>query len=191
MTQFDGLDIVIRQRNSVVYAGIPQLGIYTKGNDVASALAKLEQWKTDVAASPEEMEFVSGLVREGRESRVARSVWRGVGVFAAKVAIFVSLFAGAMIGSGAFVASRVERTVERVQIAVEPLAHLNGKQFWAKVQKDIASAAKPDNDIPEAEKRELLANLRILAARWRPVATEAAGIFSDVPAPKDKSQNAN
>lgn len=191
MTLLDELDIKISKRRNVTYAGIPQLGIYSKGSDAASALANLEKQKSDLVTDPEEMEFIAGLARAGGEARAARSVWRGVGVFAVKAAIFMGLFVGAVALSSAIIATRIERTVERVHTAVEPLANLSGKQFWAKIQREIGSAAKSENDLPEAEKRELMANLRILASRWRPVATEAAGIFFDSRSQKDKAPGAD
>lgn len=191
MTRLEELDIKITKRRNVTYAGIPQLGIYSKGGDAASALANLEKRTSDLVTDPEEMEFVAGLARAGGEARVARSVWRGVGVFAVKAAIFMGLFVGAVALSSAIIATRIERTVERVHTAVEPLANLSGKQFWAKIQREIGSAAKSENDLPETEKRELMANLRILANRWRPVATEAAGIFFDNRSPKDKTPGAD
>lgn len=191
MTRVDDLDVVVRKRGSVVYAGIPPLGVYVKGDDAATALAKLEEWKSGLAKDPAEMEFVSELARAGSETRTTRSAWRAVGIFAAKSVIVMSFLAAAIIVSSALVATRMERTIERAETAMEPLARLNGKQFWTKVQTEIANAAKSDNDIPEAEKRELIANLRVLANRWRPIVAEAAGVLADVEPQKAKPRGAD
>jgi hypothetical protein len=192
MTRFDDLDVVVRKRGNVAYAGIPQLGIYMRGDDAAAALAKLEQWKSDLAKDPGEMEFVAELARAGGAAKVTRSAWRSIGLFAAKTAIVMVLLVGAIVVSSALVATRVERTIERAQTAIEPFAaKLSGKQFWAKIQTEIGNAAKSSNEIPESERRELMANLRILANRWRPIATEAAAILLNAESENPKARGAN
>ena len=53
-----------------------------------------------------------------------------------------------------------------------------GSQFWARIEQDLERQADPRNDLPEARKEKLLADLRVVVARWRPFVTEASKLFA-------------
>jgi hypothetical protein len=59
-----------------------------------------------------------------------------------------------------------------------------GSQFWTRVEQDLERQADPRNDMPEARKEKLLADLRVVVSRWRPFVAEASKLFVTDGTPK-------
>jgi hypothetical protein len=56
--------------------------------------------------------------------------------------------------------------------------------MWAGLEQMLARAADAHNDIPAENKREALANLHVLAERWRPFIAEVQLLFFDAAKPQ-------
>jgi hypothetical protein len=46
--------------------------------------------------------------------------------------------------------------------------HIGGRPFWDKVGHELDRAADPSSDLPPEKKQQLLNDLRVIMARWRP-----------------------
>jgi hypothetical protein len=96
---------------------------------------------------------------------------RSIKSFAAKTAIVaIAVCVSAIVVSDWVidsVESAVARTVENARSQLAP--KIGGHQFWAKFEREIDRAADPSNDLPPEKKQKLINDLRIIAARWRPV----------------------
>jgi hypothetical protein len=69
--------------------------------------------------------------------------------------------------------------VERVFAErVDALRKIGGPGLWAGLEQMLARAADPQNDLSAEQKRQTLANVQVLVARWRPFIAEAQMLFS-------------
>lgn len=63
----------------------------------------------------------------------------------------------------------VQKTVqETVQQTVQQ-GSIGGRKFWGRLEEELDRAAAPASDLPPERKQKLINNVRILAARWRPL----------------------
>ena len=46
---------------------------------------------------------------------------------------------------------------------------IGGRKFWARLEEELDRAAAPASDLPPERKQKLINNVRVLAARWRPL----------------------
>jgi hypothetical protein len=76
----------------------------------------------------------------------------------------------------------IDRGTQRLSARIQSATRIGGRSFWARLEKELDSAASPSNDIPPEKQRKLLADLRIIVARWRPFIMEGSKLFSDNPA---------
>jgi hypothetical protein len=177
MSIIDELDIVIRHKSGKVTAGIPQLGVYAKADDVHAAITALEQKRAEFLADLNEAGGLDDL--EVRHYNVGSPPQRRrseLGQFTLKALIIIGLIAGAFVLSAALVAPRIERVVEQY-------TKVGGVQFWAKVEDELERAADPAHDIPPEKKRKLLSQIQVLVERWRPFMAEIAPLFADFQRP--------
>jgi hypothetical protein len=58
---------------------------------------------------------------------------------------------------------------------------VGGARFWTNLEKQLANAADPKNDLPAAKKEAILAQIRTLADRYRPFVREVSLLFYDPP----------
>jgi hypothetical protein len=56
---------------------------------------------------------------------------------------------------------------------------MGGAKFWTNLEKQLANAADPKNDLPPAKKEAMLAQLRTIAERYRPFVREVSLLFYD------------
>lgn len=175
MTRIDEFEIVIRRDGGTFVAAVPQLGLFARGADAAAAVGTLEARKKRLAA---DMEAAGGIAAFPQLPPSATSERGNIGVlglFAAKVAIFLLLFCAAVVGSGAVVANKIHGAV----VSAMGTDSVGGSKFWSKVEQELDRAADPSHDLPEEKKQKLLSNLRIVVNRWRPFVAEIAPLFSD------------
>jgi hypothetical protein len=66
-----------------------------------------------------------------------------------------SVIAGATTVSGAILASKVGRTIEKATAVIAP--YRGGREFWTRLQNKLAEAADSAHELPESEKRKMLA----------------------------------
>src|SRR5262245_20024438 len=182
MSRIDELDIVIRHKGGKVIAGVPQLSLYVKADDVHAAIAALEQKRTAFFGDLAESGALDDL--EARDYSTRRSSPRdngGLGQFTLKALIVIGLIAGASVLSTALLASRVERIVANTEEKMQQYTKLGGAQFWAKVEGQLEQAAA--RDMPDEQKRKLLSQIHVLVERWRPFIAEIAPLFADFQRP--------
>jgi hypothetical protein len=182
MSRIDELDIVIRHKSGKVIAGIPQLSLYVKADDVHAAITALEQKRAayfgDLAEALEDLE-----VRDYTVQRVSPRDRGGLGQFTLKALIIIGLIAGALILSGALLVPRLGRIVADTEAKMQQYTKVGGAQFWAKVEGELERAADPAYDIPPEKKRKLLLQIHVLVERWRPFMAEIAPLFADFQRP--------
>jgi hypothetical protein len=181
MPQLDDLDVIIRRKNATtVVAIVPQASLYATGATVEAAFEALEQkrneLKAEMAAAGEADDFdappASG--RATASGGATRDLW----TFAAKACVAAVLAAVALDYVGSSTQTRIEEVTEKVRRSLDTGALRGGTQFWARIEQDLERQADPRNDLPEARKEKLLADLRVVVARWRPFVTEASKLFA-------------
>jgi len=182
MSRIEELDIVIRHKDGKVIAGIPQLSLYAKADDVHSAITALEQKRTAYFGDLVESGALDDL--EVREYAVSRRGHGDLGQFTLKALIIIGLVAGAFILSAALVIPRIERVVENTQAKMQQYTKVGGAQFWTKVEGEIERAVDPAHDMPPEKKRKLLSQIHVLVERWRPFVAEVAPLFADLQKPQ-------
>src|SRR5258708_25409339 len=166
MTRIDEVEVVIRKDHGAYVASIPELGLFARGGRAAAALDALEVKKKRLAADIEAAGGVGAFPQLPPASAAERSNVGVLGLFAAKVAIFLLLLCGAVIGSGAVGANKVHGAI----VSGLGSETVGGTRFWAKVEQELDPAADPSHDLPEEKKQKLRANPRASGSPSRPVA---------------------
>ncbi len=189
MSRIDEFDIVIRHKGEKVIAGIPQLSLYAKADDVHAAITALEQKRTAFFGDLAETGALDDL--EVRHYGVERAPPRrhgGLGQFTLKALIVIGLIAGAVALSTVLLTSRIERLVAHTDAQMK---QYTGAPFWRKLEGELARAADPDRDMPAEQKRKLLSQIHVVVERWRPFMAEIAPLFTDFQrsAPADGPQS--
>jgi len=192
MSRIDELDVIIRHKDGKVIAGIPQLSLYAKADDVHSAITALEQKRTAFFGDLAESGALDELeVRNYFPRRASPRDHGGLGQFTLKALIIVGLIAGAFILSAALLVPRIERIVENTEAKMQQYTKVGGAQFWEKLERELGRAADPAYEIPPEKKRKLLSQIHVLVERWRPFMAEIAPLFADFqrPASADSPQS--
>jgi hypothetical protein len=175
MARIDELDMVIRPKTGKVVASIPQLALHATGEDVASALSLLENKKRalledmQAAGVPDEFDQVpvAGLPAT-RMVMQSGSAWQ----FALKLLIVVVVLSAAVLITAGLLADKIKKDLRGVS--------LGGHQFWTKLESELSRMADPSNDLPDAKKKKIISDLRIVVERLRPYAAELGPLFSDL-----------
>ena len=84
----------------------------------------------------------------------------------AAVATACIIFAADWIISSA--EESLARSVRSFQQTVQQTS-IGGRKFWARLEEELDRAAAPASDLPPERKQKLINNVRVLAARWRPL----------------------
>jgi hypothetical protein len=183
MSRIDALDIVIRRKGGRITAGIPQLGLYAKGDNANAALHALEAKKKVFEADLKELgELDTFEIKDqpvANRSAAAKSSGDIV-QFAIKAGIVAAFFVAAVVVSGVLIGPRVEHAIESSVNNVKSI-RVGGTSFWSKVENELDRMASPNSDLPEAKKQKLLADLHAIADKWRPFATELQSLVSGLP----------
>jgi hypothetical protein len=181
MSRIDELDIVIRHKGGRVIAGIPQLSLYAKADDVHAAITALEQKRTAFFGDLADSGALDDLeVRDYSPRRVSHRDHGGLGQFTLKALIIIGLIAGAFILPAALV---VPRIVANTEAKMQQYTKVGGAQFWEKLERELGRAADPAYEIPPEKKRKLLSQIHVLVERWRPFMAEIAPLFADFQRP--------
>ncbi len=182
MSRVDELDVVIRHKGGKVIAGIPQIGLYAKGDDVNVALAALDARKKAFVTDLEEAGELDMLEIEDRPAPTRRVATitpaGGLGQFALKTGIVVCCVVAAFVFSAVLIASKVEQSIERTVNNVKSIK-IGGPQFWTRMEDELDRMARPGNDLPEAKKQKLLADIHAITAKWRPFVAEIQSVLTD------------
>jgi hypothetical protein len=191
MSRIDELDIVIRHKGAKVSAGIPQLALWATAGDAHAAITALEQKRAAFLADLAEAGGLDDLELPPYTVRSPSALRRGeLPQFTLKALIVIGLIAGLFALSGALLASRVERVVRDTDAKMQQYTKVGGAQFWEKMEHELDRAADPASDLPEEQKRKLLAQIHTVVERWRPFMAEIAPLFADFqkPVPSAASQ---
>ncbi len=176
MKPLDDLDIFIRSRKGKIFAGIPQLGLLAKGENVEAALASLDVKKKELAAELEEAGELDTLEMGNQvcptPRRVTMTAPGDLGRFAIKTGIVVSAIAAAFLICATLIASGMEGLVNDIK-------SVGGVQFWGHVEQQLDRMAS--SDLPEAKKQKLLADIHAIAVKWRPFIVEVQSALSGPP----------
>ncbi len=175
MTRIDEFDVVIQRDGGTYVAAVPQLGLFARGADAATALGALEAKKKRLAADIEATGGIVAFPQLPPPPAKERSQVGALGLYAAKVAIFLVLFCAAVIGSGAIVATKLHAAL----VSALGSETVGGSRFWSKIEQEIHRAADTSQDLPPEKKQQLLNDLRVIVQRWRPFVAEIEPLFSD------------
>jgi hypothetical protein len=194
MNRLNELDIVIRRKGGKVVAGIPQIGLYAKADDVNLALAALDARQKAFVADLEDAGELDSLEIESKRAESRRPAARpagDLGQFALKAGIVVCCVVAAFVFSGVLIASKVEQSIENAVNNVKSVK-IGGSQFWTRMEDELDRMARPGGDLPEVKKQKLLADIRMIAAKWRPLVAEIQSALADPnnpPGPAGTSAN--
>jgi hypothetical protein len=181
MSRIEELDIVIRHKAGKVIAGIPQLSLYAKADDIHSAIAALEQKRTAYFGDLAESGALDELeVRDYSPRRVSPRDHGGLGQFTLKALIIIGLIAGAFILPAVLL---VPKIVANAEAKMQQYTKVGGAPFWEKLERELGRAADPAYEIPPEKKRKLLSQIHVLVERWRPFVAEVAPLFADLQKP--------
>lgn len=61
----------------------------------------------------------------------------------------------------------------KLEAAGTSATKLGGRDFWTKLERELDNQASPAADLPAAKKKKILAEIRVVADRWRPFVKEA------------------
>ena len=180
MSRLEELDIVIWPKNGKILASIPQFGLYAKGENVEAALAALDAKKKELAAELEGTGEFDILEIDNHRTAPSRgapgSTFGDIGRFAIKTGIVAFCIVAALTILGA----KVEKTINNVKSV-----KIGGAQFWSHMEAELDRMASPVNDLPDAKKQKLLADVRAIAVKWHPFVAE---IQSALAGPDSPSQ---
>jgi hypothetical protein len=171
MSFLDQQDIVIRRKNNKVVASIPRFSLYAHGNTIDAALAELDAKKVaftkelEDAGELEAFEAEPSTVTIGQRQPFAVIAPGDLRQFAVKVFIVAAAIAAVLIISGLFVASSAQSVVSSIK-------GMGGPVFWGRVERELDRMASSENDMPEAKKQKVLADIRAIGAKWRPFLIE-------------------
>jgi hypothetical protein len=62
----------------------------------------------------------------------------------------------------------IARTGDNIVAALSSQAPEGGRKFWAEIERNIDIAADPRSDLPPEKKQQMLNDVRVIVARWRP-----------------------
>jgi hypothetical protein len=136
MSRIDELDIVVRHKGGKVIAGIPQLSLYAKADDIHAAITSLERKRADFVADFSEFGVLDDLELRPYAAKRRVVVEHGGRLgqftlealqFTLKALIVIGLVVGTLTASTLWVASRVERVIGNTEAKVQ--------QYTATVQK--------------------------------------------------------
>jgi uncharacterized membrane protein len=67
-----------------------------------------------------------------------------------------------------------DRRMKQFEQSMRSATSLGGRQFWTKLENQLAELADPRADLPPEKKQKILSQIKVISDRWRPFLTEAA-----------------
>jgi hypothetical protein len=185
MSFLDQQDIIIRRKSRKVMASIPRFSIYAHGNNIDAALAALEAKKIAFAKELEDAGELEGFeanpspVTIGQGQPFPVSAPGDLRQFAVKVFIVAAAIAAVLMISGLFLASSAQSVISNIK-------GMGGPAFWGRIERELDRMASSESDLPEAKKQKLLADIRVIGAKWRPLLIE---LHSALTPPEEASKH--
>lgn len=171
MTRVEELDIVVRYRPGKVIAGVPHLSLYATGETAQAAIAELEKKRAALIGDMAAADIPNEIIDAGDATHRKSVGGLSLGRFAARTAIVASILAIAAVFAGSIL-------LDRIEVQFQQLTRVGGRNFWTQIENALDRAADPKNEMPEAKKKKLEADVRTLVSRWRPL---IAPLFRDEP----------
>ncbi len=81
----------------------------------------------------------------------------------------------------------VTRVIAKVHEDIEASTKLGGAKFWTRVERALDRAADESSDLPPEQKQQLINDLRVIIARWRPF---LEAVQDGLQKPEDRQQPA-
>jgi hypothetical protein len=182
MRKMDELEVVIRHKNDRFTAGIPQLGLFAKADNINAALAALDVKKNAYLADLEEAGELDTLEIEDRLTPTRRGTQGsspgGIGQFILKAGIVVCCVVVAVVSSSVLIVSKAEQSFENAVKSAKSIK-IGGAEFWSHVEDELDRMARPGSDLPEAKKQKLLADIHAISAKWHPFVAEIQSTLAD------------
>ncbi len=183
-SDFEHLDIVVRRKNGHCLASMPQINLFAAGESLPAALESLEKKKNDLVAELRTAQCLDDFKIAPPDPyfyaprREAMSVRRSALAFIGKTLVVVTALVIGGFFFTRYATKNVDQLLSHQSVEMrEKFASVGGAKFWANLEKQIANAADPKNDLPPAKKEAMLAQIRVLADRYRPFVREVALLF--------------
>jgi hypothetical protein len=194
LSDFERLDIVVRRKNAHFLASMPQINLVAAADSLPAALEKLENKAQELVAELTAADCLDDFTVAPSDPYLytghaqARATRRSALAFIGKTVVVVAaLVVGGLIFSH-YAAKSMDQMLSHQSAELrERFGRVGGAQFWANLEKQLATAADPKNELPPAKKEAMLAQLKTLAERYRPFVREVSLLFYD-PAEPPKSQ---
>jgi len=185
-SDFEHLDIVVRRKNGHCLASMPQINLFAAGDSVPAALENLEKKKQALVAELSAADCLEDFRIAPADPylyaarRDAINVRRSALGFIGKTLVVVT----ALVIGGFFFTRYATKNVDQLLSHQstemrDKFGSMGGAKFWANLEKQLANAADPKNDLPAAKKEAMLAQLRTIAERYRPFVREVSLLFND------------
>jgi hypothetical protein len=94
-----------------------------------------------------------------------------IGQFAVKTVIIA---AAIVVSAWIMLDDFADRRMQQIERSLRSATSLGGRQFWAKLENQLDQLADPKSDLPPEKKAKILAQIKVVADRWRPLLLEAA-----------------
>lgn len=91
-----------------------------------------------------------------------------IALFAIKTCIVAVVITACAVFAADWVIGSAEESFARSVRSVQQTS-IGGRKFWTRLEEELDRAAAPASDLPPERKQKLINNVRILAARWRPL----------------------
>jgi hypothetical protein len=89
-------------------------------------------------------------------------------LFAIKTCIVAVVITACAVFAADWVIGSAEQSFARSVRSVQQIS-IGGRKFWSRLEEELDRAAAPASDLSPERKQKLINNVRILAARWRPL----------------------
>ena len=66
-----------------------------------------------------------------------------------------------------------DRRMKQFEQTLRSATSLGGRQFWTKLENQLAELADPRADLPPEKKQKILSQIKVISDRWRPFLMEA------------------
>jgi hypothetical protein len=97
-------------------------------------------------------------------------------------AIKTAITAGAVVVSGWILIDQLDSVVDARITEIRETMKFQPRVFWPRLEEDIEKAADPSQDLPPERKAKLMAAIRVLVDRWKPLLAEVSADVSSPPA---------
>lgn len=91
-----------------------------------------------------------------------------VAPFIIKTCVVAAVVTACTIFAADWIIGSVEESFARSVKSLQQTA-VGGRKFWSRLEEELDRAAAPASDLPPERKQKLINNVRIIAARWRPL----------------------